>query len=493
MVDNKAKRYRNRNPDKPKNITGEPIISLGKQYTMMKVTFPEFQIVWENNTLICTGPVQPTAWSPVYKVRIWYGPKGKKYVSKVHVLYPPLKKGPNGERIPHTYPGEELCLFLPRLKEFTQSRYICKTIVPWISLWLYYYEMWHMTGKWLGGGEHPEERRPQKFQGRAKRRKHSTMYKILSIDGGGVKGIYPAAFLAYLEESLGGQKVGEYFDLIVGTSTGGIIALCLGLGMSAKDVVQLYEELGPVVFPASNGFARFCRSIIKPKWDDKPLNNVLERYLGDKKLGDSGTRLVIPSYSHTRKQVQVFKTAHHERLKNDWRLPAIEVARATSAAPYYLPAYHTSQGLPLVDGGLWANNPVEVAVIEGLKVLDWSHDNIHVLSLGCSNAPFNLPFWAKWFPNSLSALALKIPDMFSEAQSAAAQGMAFLLLNRRDDAISRYSPVVAPGKFSMDDSDCILELKGMAYADARTAQPNLEKFFTRKATPFKPLYKFNAE
>ena len=314
------------------------------------------------------------------------------------------------------------------------------------------------------------------------------MHKILAIDGGGVKGIYPAAFLSYLEESLAGEKISDYFDLIVGTSTGGIIALCLGLGMSAKEVVELYEELGPVVFPPSNGIVKFFRNIVKSKWDEQPLNDVLEKYFKDKILGDSTTRLVIPSYSHTRKSVQVFKTAHHERFKNDWKNSAVEVARATSAAPTYLPAYHTSQGLPLVDGGLWANNPIEVAVIEGIKILEWNPDDIFVLSLGCSSAPFDLPFWAKRFPNSLSALALKIPDMYSEAQSASANGMALLLLNRRDDAILRFTPVVPRGKFSLDDSKCMSELKGMAGADARIAQPKLEMFFKNKAEPFKPIY-----
>lgn len=488
FMDNKISRhYQNRNVKKNKKVIGEQPVSLGRQYAMVRANYPDFQVKWNHNTLICTGPIQPTSLSPIYTVEISLGSKDTHMLPKIRVLSPTLEKGRNNEEIPHTYPGDELCLYLPRLKEFSSGKYIAKTIVPWISLWLYYYEVWHMTGKWLGGGEHPVERVAQKFRGEGRRGRKQNMYKILSIDGGGVKGVYPAAFLAYLEESIEG-KISDYFDLIVGTSTGGIIALCLGLGMTARETLQLYEELGPVVFPTSNGFLKACRSLVKPKWDDEPLNQVLERYLGGKKLGDSQNRLVIPSYSHTRKQVQVFKTAHHERLKGDWKRSAVEVARATSAAPVYLPAFHTNQGLPLVDGGLWANNPVEVAVIEGLKILNWNPDDIHVLSLGCSNAPFDLPFWAKWFPNSLSALALRIPDMFSEAQSAAAQGMALLLLNRREDAILRYSPIVAPGKYSLDDSNCISELRGMAGADARSAQPILEKFFVKKVDPFIPIY-----
>ena len=83
-----------------------------------------------------------------------------------------------------------------------------------------------------------------------------TMRRILSIDGGGIKGVFPAAFLATLEDSFGGS-VGRFFDLIVGTSTGGIIAIGLGLGLSAKEILWFYEEHGPTIFCGS----RFARTL----------------------------------------------------------------------------------------------------------------------------------------------------------------------------------------------------------------------------------------
>src|SRR5947199_10647188 len=80
-------------------------------------------------------------------------------------------------------------------------------------------------------------------------------YKILSLDGGGIRGVFPAAFLAKLEEHLD-KPIGSYFDLIAGTSTGGIIAIGLGLGLSAKDILRLYEEQGPVIFDQQQGRLR---------------------------------------------------------------------------------------------------------------------------------------------------------------------------------------------------------------------------------------------
>jgi len=78
------------------------------------------------------------------------------------------------------------------------------------------------------------------------------IYKVLSLDGGGIRGVFPAAFLARLEDRIG-QPIGSYFDLIVGTSTGGIIAIGLGLGLSARDILQLYEEQGRAIFDQEHG------------------------------------------------------------------------------------------------------------------------------------------------------------------------------------------------------------------------------------------------
>src|SRR5947207_9104557 len=77
-------------------------------------------------------------------------------------------------------------------------------------------------------------------------------FRILSLDGGGIRGVFPAAFLARLEEHLE-HPIGRYFDLIAGTSTGGIIAIGLGLGLSAGDIVKLYVEQGPAIFDQEHG------------------------------------------------------------------------------------------------------------------------------------------------------------------------------------------------------------------------------------------------
>ena len=98
------------------------------------------------------GHVQPTIRSQVYTFELKYK-LGE--MPNVKILSPELIKNSKGENIPHMYIGNKLCLFRPKYFEFCSSDYIADTIIPWISLWLYYYEIWHLTNEWLGGGEHP--------------------------------------------------------------------------------------------------------------------------------------------------------------------------------------------------------------------------------------------------------------------------------------------------------------------------------------------------
>src|SRR5260370_38784842 len=251
------------------------------------------------------------------------------------------------------------------------------------------------------------------------------MKRILSIDGGGIKGIVPAAFLVQLEEALG-ESITHFFDLIAGTSTGGIIALGLGLGLSAADILHFYEHLGPAVFAGSR-LGRGLRRIGFAKYHALPLRRALEATFGEKTLGESRTRLVIPSLNLETGEVHIYKTAHHPRFEVDYRERVVDVALATSAAPTYFPTHRSAKGIPFIDGGMWANNPTGLAVVEAVGVLDWPRDAIYVLRLGCVTEPIRgglrrcRPFWlgywgtkvpARFFPAQYFA-SLRHPSFFS--------------------------------------------------------------------------------
>src|SRR4051812_38423692 len=110
------------------------------------------------------------------------------------------------------------------------------------------------------------------------------MRRILAIDGGGLKGLFPASILASWQEQLP-HPIGSYFDLIVGTSTGGILALALGMRVDVACIAELYSNQGPAIFPRPK--MRLGRWLVKAKYDVDRLRQELERVFGDAKLGDS--------------------------------------------------------------------------------------------------------------------------------------------------------------------------------------------------------------
>jgi len=309
-----------------------------------------------------------------------------------------------------------------------------------------------------------------------------TTKKILTIDGGGIKGVFPASFLASVEEKVDGN-ISEYFDLIVGTSTGGIIALALGLGFSAKEIQEFYEKYGTEIFKG-NRFLKFFQKFVSTKYTNKGLKKALEETFGSRKLGESRNRLVIPSFNLETGEVYVYKTAHHTRFQRDYEESVVHIALATSAAPTFFPVHLTSSGIPLVDGGLWANNPMGMAAVEALGVLEWSRDSVKILSIGCTTEVFKsrrnggqLP----WAP--------KIADVFMASQSSASLGTAQLLIGRTN--VKRINPVMPSGKYGLDTVKEMKSLKGLGVSEARKEFSNISEFFNEKVEPFIPEYKLS--
>ncbi len=130
-------------------------ISLAEQVSYMKLFFPEFKVRWHKNIVNWIGKIQPSDINQIYRIKIVHQLNKS---PRVYVLSPSLVPDGNGQ-IPHTYPGASLCLYHPRKQEWCPQMHVATTIIPWTSLWLFYYEVWQATGEWLGGGEHPQRRR----------------------------------------------------------------------------------------------------------------------------------------------------------------------------------------------------------------------------------------------------------------------------------------------------------------------------------------------
>ena len=183
----------------------------------------------------------------------------------------------------------------------------------------------------------------------------------------------------------------DYFHLITGTSTGGIIALGLGAGLSARAMMDLYLTEGHRVFPPAHRAKsqRFLRRVFRNRYDRQPLDDLLHQTLGDKRLRDSRYRLLIPATEAKRGDPAVYKTPHHPGYFLDGDKPMYEVAAATSAAPTYLKPV-IQDGYVLLDGGVWANNPTMMGLVEALTCFTVQREQISILSIGCGQNGFQI-------------------------------------------------------------------------------------------------------
>jgi uncharacterized protein len=313
---------------------------------------------------------------------------------------------------------------------------------------------------------------------------NSGRFQILSLDGGGLKGLFTASFLANWEKERG-TRVVDHFDLIAGTSTGGIIALGLGLGFSAEQIKQLYLEKSEQIFPPKIlGDAKHWLAV---KYSADGLRAALGELFQERKLGDSAKRLCIPAFDPAFHGIHIFKTAHHPRLQTDYKQTAVQVALATSAAPTYLPAEVTESGLQLLDGGVWANNPVMLAVAEALGYLGQEQSNVAALRIGTTEEVISVKE-LRTMGGKLQ-MAAPVIDFMMRGQSQSASGMVHHLLGR--DRFFQINPLTAPGDFHLDKLSKTLVAMGEAEWRHGSSELFDRGFFNHQSAPFEPCYKLD--
>jgi hypothetical protein len=211
------------------------------------------------------------------------------------------------------------------------------------------------------------------------------VFKILSIDGGGILGLYSADVLKNIQtDFLKGKTFSEEFHLITGTSTGGIIAAALALGREPSKIIDFYTEFGERIFPSWRRKLPFA-GIIREKYSNRVLKQALNEFFGESTIADCKTALCIPAIDISNCHPVIFKTNNSGDQTRDSGLRLQDIALATSAAPTYFPIYSFERFTGLVDGGLWQNNPALCGIIEALNYFigkDDGYDTIHLLSIG---------------------------------------------------------------------------------------------------------------
>jgi patatin-like phospholipase/acyl hydrolase len=311
-------------------------------------------------------------------------------------------------------------------------------------------------------------------------------FRILSVDGGGICGILPASILAELETRfLNGAPIAQHFDMIAGTSTGGIIALGLSHGKTAQYIRDIYVERGGLIFPAAGffrGLFRKARRIARYAYDSQTLEEELLRIFGETPFGAAKIRLCIPSFEGRHGEPWMYKTPHHPDYKKDRFERMVRVGLATSAAPTFLKAL-LNNGYMMVDGGLWANNPVMNALVDALSCFDLDRGQIQILSLGCGETSFKVD------EKRAQGGLLQWRNMFSavmRAQSLNALGQAYLLVGK--DNVLRIDAPETPIPIPLDDYHrAKAELPAMARSLVEASGHRVEQlFFGSLAAPYEP-------
>ncbi len=271
-------------------------------------------------------------------------------------------------------------------------------------------------------------------------------FNILSLDGGGIRGIVSSYVLREVERQIAEQtdrSLRDYFDLIAGTSTGSIVAAALALGRTSEDLIQVYIHEGETIFPYRT-FRSLQRwplilkyGLSAPKFSHSGLIEVLKKHLvgerGDlARLSDiDRPHLLITSYDTISHTPLIFKNWRHDRWYAD--LPLWQICVASSSAPTFFPAYKLTSGNAIystIDGGVAAHNPVACAIAAAIR-LGHALDEINVFSIGTGDVakPIPLEEAEGW---GLSQWALRIPSVLMDAPSDIYDYVARQVLERAD-------------------------------------------------------------
>ncbi len=229
-----------------------------------------------------------------------------------------------------------------------------------------------------------------------------SIFRILSIDGGGIRGVFPAQILQEIEEKLG-VNLYESFDMITGTSTGAIIAAGVATKMPMRDIVDLYKKHGSTIFQRKKPRFLFkklrlkLQPIIHSIYDSQHLKNVLQDVFQQQTLGSIEKPLILPATDIGNGSVHVFKSGYSKEFVRDKDVLVTDAVLASCSAPTFFNPHRLKPYL-LADGGLWANNPALVATIDARYRLNIQHDNVRVLSIGTGkqNTMYGTDAFKKW-------------------------------------------------------------------------------------------------
>jgi len=259
-------------------------------------------------------------------------------------------------------------------------------------------------------------------------------FHILALSGGGFKGLFTAVILERLEEEFG-CPIAKKFDLLAGTSIGGIIALALAAEVPTKAIKELFINNKDKIFGRphlTKGY--FCNS----KYSNEGLRECLTKIFQERKIKDLKHRIIIPTINYTKGSTQILKTRHHKDFKNDFKLSLVDVALATSAAPIYFPIFRSEYG-DFLDGGIVADHPGFFAYIETQQYLEIKPENIYQLHIGTTFHKITSSGREKIRKNGLFSWKAKLLELLFSCQEQSTEQILSFLLEKRYYSINSMS------------------------------------------------------
>lgn len=283
--------------------------------------------------------------------------------------------------------------------------------------------------------------------------------RILSIDGGGMRGVVPAKFIDVLETA-SGKPITELFDIFVGASTGALLALGLNVAdakgnqrYSARDILQLYDECGPIIFNKKRGLMAWISGITKPNYDPSGLESLLLKYFGHAAISDAIREVAIPAIHLEEMRMEVF-TRNNARIRATDNFTMRSIVRAATAAPTYFPAASISstngaRNGTYVDAATSTNNPTLVALAESKS--QRKNAPIILVSLGTGNItkPLDAVKAKTW--GELEWVQA-VFDLQSDAQTSYTDHIVKELLVNSDDHFFRFQIGLREMPIAMDDT-----------------------------------------
>lgn len=312
----------------------------------------------------------------------------------------------------------------------------------------------------------------------------TTEIKVLALSGGGYRGLFTAQVLSQLEQATG-QPIVEQFDLITGTSIGGIIALALADGKRPDEIVQLFRDQGISIFPRSKWLPKWLwavKGLNRSLYDGAGLKAVIESWFGSKKMQDLTKAFVmVPATRASTGSPKFFKTPHNGQLYMDREIPVIDVALATSAAPVYFPMHNVSyDNTRYIDGGLVGNAPGLFGYIEAITRLGGDPDKVKVLAVGtlsgtpCVSQKTSLRPWLWYWLNPIKPRLL---DIIFSVQEQQIDNMLNILMGERYAKIDATVSPEALNDIGLDDASEEAQIALLSRANEQTGVFTKSTFF----------------